>query len=667
MVKIFLFFNKIYRKLINKYQKPYFSNERIIIGFLISISYALVGFKSNIAFWKNSNSALAFLSIGQTVYASACSGATVVETQNSSGTPVIMGSNLTVNLATSGTMTFYSDSACSISITSITISTGTSSSSFYFLGASLGTETITATASSYLTATQSEIFNTNPYIWTGGGSNANWSTNANWSGGAAPNSSTQAIFDSSCVSNCSPLINSNINVSGVRIYAGYSGTITQSPGNALTIGGAGWIQDGGIFVGSNGATASDNIAIASSLKVSSGSFQATAAVLQTSHFNVSGAGSYLANNGTLFFNAGYCNVTSGAGNFKNVVFSCSYVDLNSSSMNIIGITTVRGGYNYYIQNGIILASGDVSIESLSGYPLVGSALIKLTGNAMGQVVMGVAGGIPNLEIDTGTNNVTLSGTISITVDYLTSTSLFKVTSVGALTTTGSTLIFYGGNTSVYPSTATYNNVVFSTGSSVDLNGSTINIAGTTTIDGGYNRVISDGTVNCYGDITAIDVSNYGRTGTAVVVAKGKISGQTISATSATASIPNLHIDSGVNDVTISGDVTVAGSFKVLSVGNLNVAGSTLVMRSTGTLDSGGKNLESLKIVGNDQIQLTNNSLVVNSSVTLYSNSSLDMNGLSLSANSMALNGRTVSKNGGVLTINGSTIGTGSYFGGTVSP
>ena len=631
------------------------------------MSCALLGFKTNIGYWKNSNSFLAFVSAAQTVYASACSGAAVVQTRNLSGTPVIMGSNLTVNLSTSGSMAFYSDSACSIPITSIIISTGTSSSSFYFLRTSVGTETITATASSYLAATQSETFDTNPYVWIGGGGNANWSTNANWSGGAPPNSSNQAIFDSSCVSNCSPLINSNINVGGVRTYLGYSGTITQLSGYTISIGAAGWIQDGGIFLGSNGTTASDNITIASSLKVSSGSFQATAAVVQLSNLNVSGTGVYLANNGTLFFNAGSCNVTSGTGNFKNVIFACSYVDLSASSMNIAGTTTLRGGYNFYIVNGTILASGDISIESIDGYYFTGSALVKLTGNAMGQVVTGVAGGIPNLEIDAGANNVTLSGTISITVDYWTNTSLFKVTSVGLLTTTGSTLVFYRGNASVYPSTATYNNVVFSSGSSAHLNGGTINIAGTTTIDGGYNHTISNGTVNCYGDITANDVSGYGMYGSAIVVAKGKVSGQIISSTSASASIPNLYIDSGANDVTLNGDVNVRGSFKVLSVGTLNVAGSTLVMQSTGTLDSGGKNLESLKIISNAAIQLITNSLVVNSSVTLYSTSSLNMNSLSLSANSMALNGRTVSKNGGLLTINGSAIGTGSYFGGTVAP
>jgi hypothetical protein len=60
------------------------------------MSCALLGFKTNIGYWKNSNSFLAFVSAAQTVYASACSGAAVVQTRNLSGTPVIMGSNLTV-------------------------------------------------------------------------------------------------------------------------------------------------------------------------------------------------------------------------------------------------------------------------------------------------------------------------------------------------------------------------------------------------------------------------------------------------------------------------------------------------------------------------------------------------------------------------------------------
>lgn len=216
--------------------------------FLFLFFLLLSGFRNNIAFKKSQESKLAFITTAQNIYSGNCSDAATIQTQSPSGVAQNASSNLTVNLATTGSLQFYSDSSCTSSITSVTISSGTSSKSFYFILTAAGSETITASATGYTSAAQVESATANPFIWTGAGGNVNWNNGANWSGGTSPSSTSHyALFNSTCSSNCSPTINVSISVGGIRVNSGYSGTITLGSGNSLTIDSKGWVQAAGTF------------------------------------------------------------------------------------------------------------------------------------------------------------------------------------------------------------------------------------------------------------------------------------------------------------------------------------------------------------------------------------------------------------------------------------
>src|SRR3990167_5972363 len=113
--------------------------------------------------------------------------------------------------------------------------------------------------------------------WDGGGGNANWNTSANWSGDVAPGTSDIANFDNTCASNCSPTINVAISVAGINMDALYTGTITQSTTNTITVGTSNWVQAGGTFTGGTGA-----ITLNGTFTLSGGTFTAGNQMITTS-------------------------------------------------------------------------------------------------------------------------------------------------------------------------------------------------------------------------------------------------------------------------------------------------------------------------------------------------------------------------------------------------
>jgi hypothetical protein len=92
----------------------------------------------NAAFWRHRVLSLGFTTTPQSILASLCSGVVTVQTKNAAGTATNVGSNLTVNLSGPGTMTFYSDSSCTVAVSTVTVTTGTSSKSFYFVDSATG-------------------------------------------------------------------------------------------------------------------------------------------------------------------------------------------------------------------------------------------------------------------------------------------------------------------------------------------------------------------------------------------------------------------------------------------------------------------------------------------------------------------------------------------------
>lgn len=269
---------------------------------------------ANTAFFKVRKKILAFSTASQTVYQGNCSGAVTVQSRNGSGVAQNVTSATTITLTSSATTSYFSDAYCRIPISSASILNGQSTTTFYFSTSVIGTNTITAAATGFQSGTQDETIQTNPFIWTGAGGDANWTSGLNWQGGTPPNNTQVAVFNDTCnPSNCSPIINSNMSVLGIRMEASFVGTITQGAAATVTVLSSGYLQEGGTFIGST-----NEIAIVNSIfSLGSGTFTSTSGTLRltdsrggyASHdfFIVKNPGSFIHNNGTVYFNVGSNN------------------------------------------------------------------------------------------------------------------------------------------------------------------------------------------------------------------------------------------------------------------------------------------------------------------------------------------------------------------------
>ena len=231
------------------------------------------------------------------------------------------------------------------------------------------------------------------YAWTGQGSDSNWSTGGNWGGGSPPSSSNMAIFSPSfCTgTQCNVTISSDVNIAGISIFSGYTGTITQSSGTSMTVGswsqaggtftqssgtsitvgsswssdfhqssgtsitvGSSWSQSGGTFVGSS--SSSDTMTINPSglfgfFTLSGGSFTSTAGTLTLMdnyngiyepqyNFVVSGGATFNANSGTVHLlcgDFGVCNLSPNGISFDNLNIEGGF-----ATTNMTGTATVNG-------------------------------------------------------------------------------------------------------------------------------------------------------------------------------------------------------------------------------------------------------------------------------------------------------------------------------------
>jgi hypothetical protein len=219
--------------------------------------------------------------------------------------------------------------------------------------------------------------------WDGGGGDANWDTAANWSGDTVPTSSDVASFDGTCVSNCSPAINTTVNVAGISMAADYAGTITQLGTNAITVGSSHWIQAGGTFTGGSG-----NIDINGTFTLSGGTFISTSATLELGRdasetvFNMS-AGTFNHNSGRIKFTGGFSRTyTVDLPASSPPSFYDMEVWVGGSAGNVIpgtGDTIVVLNDLFHTQgqvNGAWELQGDITISSGA---LVGTGTITFTG------------------------------------------------------------------------------------------------------------------------------------------------------------------------------------------------------------------------------------------------------------------------------------------------
>jgi hypothetical protein len=128
--------------------------------------------------------------------------------------------------------------------------------------------------------------------WDGGGTDAKWTTAANWSGDIAPAAGDTALFDTTSAKDAQ--IPTAVSINSLILNSGYLGTVTQSGGITLTIGTGSFIQGGGTFKGGTGYTV-----INGSLTQTGGTFTAPAKNLQVLKNFTRIGGAYSPNHGTL--------------------------------------------------------------------------------------------------------------------------------------------------------------------------------------------------------------------------------------------------------------------------------------------------------------------------------------------------------------------------------
>ena len=243
--------------------------------------------------------------------------------------------------------------------------------------------------------------------WNGGGATNNWSEAANWSGGAAPTSSDVAIFNGPGTApngNKNVTIDVNINVLGIQINTGYTGTITQAPGAAITIGGSAFSQAAGTFNGSsNTITINSNgfgafTQTGGTFNGGSGDIHLTGDGNADHDFRLSG-GTFTSTSGTLFLSRSFRHDLGGT--FVHNSGTVTFDSIQSPSLPLFQVPAgeIFNNLNFSKENG-----ADVSF---SGNVIVVGALALNDGSLSGGGTVEARAGVTVASTFDG-GNVTLA-------------------------------------------------------------------------------------------------------------------------------------------------------------------------------------------------------------------------------------------------------------------
>jgi hypothetical protein len=273
--------------------------------------------------------------------------------------------------------------------------------------------------------------------WTGGGADNNWDTPANWTPSGVPGPTYDALFSASNTKNCT--IDAAANVKGFTIASGYTGTITQSSGNSVTIGNDGFSQVGGTFTGGDSA-----IQVGGDFSLTGGVFTSTADAL-----NILGAGTstfaggtFNNNSGTVTFGSSYpysnlnsgnrTYIITGSTTFNDLIFGDNdgYDKFTNTFVVATGTTLVSQGYFWMDSGGtvpvILLGGGQLSVqgnieESYEPAYATGTTSVVLNGSGTqtigdnSQCGCGYRGAtvLPDISIAKTTGSVTLTDTLVV--------------------------------------------------------------------------------------------------------------------------------------------------------------------------------------------------------------------------------------------------------------
>ncbi len=438
----------------------------------------------------------------------------------------------------------------------------------------------------------------------------NWSNASNWSMGAAPTASDTALFSSSSTQNAT--IDTGITVGGIDIASGYTGTIVQGQGNAITIGTStasyGFSQAGGAFQGST--STSDAITVNGPFSLAGGTFTSTAGTL-TFRSNVSFSPGTFQNGAGLAVFDPTSTIPTAAGSaiFDNLQIG------NSSSINSLIITTgttlTAQGYLYVLEpwagfqllgGGAIDVQGNIEGSYAATYA-TGTASVALTGagNQMigDETVSGLGSGgsvtLPTLSITKNTGTVTFRGNIDIANNLINTnaTPINPGTStviMGAMGVPGYNVPGPGSNLGVnnlfLSGSSTFYNLALSQGVITVATGTLITVQGYfyPQTNNSVVQFLGGGQFNLEGNVEAAYAPAYA-TGTASIVLDGSgaqvVGDDTLSGNGNSSDalvLPDLTIDKPSGTVVWGSDISgieISGNFLNINATPIDPGTSTV--------------------------------------------------------------------------------------------
>lgn len=420
--------------------------------------------------------------------------------------------------------------------------------------------------------------------WDGGGADNNWSTAANWSGDVAPGTADLATFDSTSTKNAT--IDTNINVDGIDINSGYTGTITQSSGKTITVGttgGAGWGFDiaAGTFVGGDSAITMTNNA--PSFVQSGGTFTSTSGTFQiTGNFTRTG-GTFNSNNGTVQISAvlaGGTTFTSGGATLYNLDFNNSGAYSIADNFTVTGTLTNSntGNISNPASTQTITLQGNFNKTAASSGTFGGGNLVLSFSGTSNQTITVSAGTFgADITVDKS------SGTVSL------ASNLTMGTASQDLTLTNGTFSLAGYNLTVNGAGG-----VFSNNATLRVQGGeTLTI--TMDTDSGTVEYVGDGA----GGTTSFNLLETGATDFNNLTINSTAGDETFSANAAAKAMAGtFNVTSGTytantQTTTVTGQATVSGGTYTASTATQTFNGGLAISSGTYTGSSGQADVNGL--------------------------------------------------------------------------
>ncbi len=415
---------------------------------------------------------------------------------------------------------------------------------------------------------------------------SNWNNTACWSLSHQPTSTEDATFTSAHTGSATinVALSAGTAPQGIVINTGYTGTITQGSGNAITVGVDGWTQADGTFTGGN-----SNITTSGDFILSGGAVTTTSATW-TFLYTIAGgtnswthtAGTFTATTGTVVFDFWSGGVGGATRNitvptsetFNNLTFMGSWYYIadniiNGNTLIVLGTFSYLGNNALSTQGlntGIVEVRGNMVIGTEPG---VGTATIKflVSGNqTITRDSSDTFGSVCHILINKPSGTVTLAGTQT---DFRTNNLTINS---GSLDLNGKTLTVdgtfsMGGGTLIGSNLTLAKNIALTADSTVQV-GSPNNFTLSGIISGAYslsktgtgnlilnnNNTFSQGVKIKAGYLSLASNVNAAGSGT---ITLGDTSGSA-----------NATLQLALNNFTIPNSITVAsGSSGTLTIGN----------------------------------------------------------------------------------------------------